>query len=292
MSGKRRRPSKKEYERQEREEADRESKANCESENRQARMAVLWQELRKKQTQARIRKAVQTELGATLLELIDLQKKEIQYLVPFRCERDKIHTHFREQLENLRSARIWAEIEQLINTGVIKIRQPTPTQQHEWKRRVHRWADVGLIEYEFGGAGEAEWRRSIPGVLSLHLQPTCFGYQPTCLDEIFSGGRVNTRRLQDLFGVNCNRFPKDPSVKNGRERSYNHHAIVKIMNALLSEKRKSRGRRLQTWPSDPNIRTRMLNGIAERVKIIAREKDIIDAFVTLVPRHCPDSAKK
>jgi hypothetical protein len=303
MSGKRRRLSKKEYERLEREDAEREAKARSDSEDRQQKIRVLWglkgarpqlkeQKLKKLMHSIRLTggDALIDEVGE-LVELVALQDREIEYLTQFRDDLEGMRKHCPNELQNLINRvadKTWPALrDEMIKTG--RIKPPKPKEMWEYKRV--RPPGVGLIESEFGGAGEAEWRRSIPGVFSLHFQG--FHYQPTCLDEIFAGRGVNMRRLQELFGVHRNRFPRNlPSIKNGRERSYNHRAVVKIMNALLSAKRKSRGRRLQTWPSDPKVRTRVLSGIKARIKSLSTPEQIKAEFLAVIHRHLPDSAEK
>ena len=91
------------------------------------------------------------------------------------------------------------------------------------------------------------------------------------------------------------------------------------MEALLSElgkhKSPARGRSKRLWLSDPVLRTRVLNGIKERIMSFATElrekleirledkadqdklfhlwqKEVADQFLAIVRCHLPDSAKK
>jgi hypothetical protein len=111
MKRKRRRLSKKKHEQLEREEAEKESKVRSESEKRQERIKVLWQELQSghlpKETDKEL---AETELVHSLVELVHLQRLEIQYLTQFRRHWEEIHAHYPEQLENLSSASLFAEL--------------------------------------------------------------------------------------------------------------------------------------------------------------------------------------
>jgi hypothetical protein len=194
----------------------------------------------------------------------------------------------------------------------------TPKQRHERERQGYNWRGVGLIEYEFGGKGEAEWRKSslsgMPGV----------PYKPTCLDEILRGGfgevkmlpsflggppitidtRTNIRRLQELFGMHRNRFYRylrdSKNARSGRERLYSYLAILKLMQGLLTEESQehkgARGAPRRIWLSDPDLRAGVLSGIAVRINSLSVPEEIkprIKAkFLALVHSYLPDSAKK
>jgi len=80
MRGKRKRLSKKEYARLLRQRADEEARALSESADRQERIKILWQELQKKSDRAR--ELASDDLGGTLLELVGLQKTEIEHMRP------------------------------------------------------------------------------------------------------------------------------------------------------------------------------------------------------------------
>ncbi len=313
--------NKKERERYERERADRESKARAESEDRQEKIKVLWglkeQDPKAKSYKERLNEqklkeqklkkllncikdlAKNDELAdqlAELVELAGLQHREIDYLARFRRDWERILDYYPEQLEDLLTASNFAAVQPLVEKWVA---EEKPKKAWERRRRGYRRGGVGLIEYEFGGDREA--------------------YQPSCLDDILRGGVgedkmlpsllpwvpwiavdtvTNMRRLQDLFGVHRNRFPKKlPRRRMGREIVYDWCAVVKIMNALLSEKpgerkRPARGRPRRLWLSDPDLRNRALSGIEARINSISVPKEIARKFLTLVRRHRADSAKK
>jgi hypothetical protein len=204
-----------------------------------------------------------------LIELAGLQDREIGYLTQFRRELERIRAYYPEKLENLSSASVFAEMKPLIEA--ISANE-NPKKEWERKRgRYRRWAGagVGLIEYEFGGAGEAYLRKHslLPGQLGS-------AYEPTCLDNIFAGGTVRMRSedvtldpqpsdslapflsktqhkaaLKELFGMERHRFGTElRSIKQGREEWYDYDAVVTIMHRLLSEKeredkRPKRGKR-------------------------------------------------
>jgi hypothetical protein len=324
--------NKKKREQLKREVADRESKARAESEARQETIKVLWgvkkQDLKaktpkerklneqklKEQKLKRLLNCIKDlaendELADQLVELVELaglQDREIDYLEQFRDELEQVRAHYPEQLENLSSASLMARVQPLIEKLAA---EEKPKKAWERTRGGYRWAGVGLIEYEFGGDAEAKWRKS-----SLTGLP----YQPSCLDDILRGGVgevktqpsllglppitvdtvTNMRRLQELFGMHRNRFPKKlPPRPMGREKVYDWCAVKKIMDALLSErcgprKRSVRGRPRTLWLSDPDLRKRVLSGIEARINSISVPKEIATAFLDLVRRHRVDSAKK
>jgi len=252
-------------------------------------------------------------LVGELVELALLQDREIEYLTQFRRELERFQAHCPEQLKDLRRATTHAEVMQ------IKFPEPTPKRRYELKRGDYKWCGgVGLIEYEFGGMGEAEWRKS-----SL-----CSGlgsaYQPICLDDLFAGGAVhmdNSEReavflgqgrhrilepgLQLLFGMHRNRFPKNlpryDNRRNRRERLYDYRAVKEIMDALLTNgpsqntKPRGRGAPKNVWPN-PARRICVLSGIEARIKSLSVpeqiEPQIKAEFLAVVRRHMPDSAKK
>ena len=166
-------------------------------------------------------------------------------------------------------------------------------EPQNWDRKRQRYKlfrEVGLIEYEFGGVGEAEWRKT--SLSRLAGLP----YRPACLDKVFGGGSVKMHEnngepgLQDLFGMHRNRFPKNlPAREKGRETWYDYRAVVKIIHRLLSEPRDSetpkRGRTRRLWPSNPDMRVRILTGIMSRMESLSVSGDIWDAFAAVVCFH-------
>jgi hypothetical protein len=234
---------------------------------------------------------------------VHLQRLEIQYLTQFRRHWEEIHAHYPEQLENLSSASLFAELRLFIEARLTEKKPNWEDKRHGYKLS----SGVGLIEYQFGGAGEAEWRRhSLSGRLGLPCEPTC-------LDKIFAGGRLKIREregemmcfwspghrirepgLQNLFGMHRNRFPKNlPRKEDGREIWYDYRAIVEIMRALLLEKpRKGKGS-VRLWlRGDLVLRTRVFGGIATRIDSLSMSGAIARAFLGVVDRYVPDLAKK
>ena len=331
------------------------AKAGSESEDRQENIKVLWglkeQDLKGKTYNQRERKEREIKsqklekvlysvraltdndafIGEVeeLVELAHLQDREIEYLTQFRHDLQRIEAHYPEQLEKLRCESLSSELPPLF-----LVEQSKRTKRRRYKS-LGGGDDAGLIEYEFGGAGEAEWRKSMPSGLSGDPP-----YQPICLDDIFRGGVgevetlpgcvgqpsttvstvTNMQRLEALFGMHRNRFPQGlPHRKKGREILYDWLAVVKIMDALLSEKPTTRekgargGSQRKLWlndPDDPGLRTRVLRGIEKRMNSIpagkhkaallwsARQhifsvipKHIKAEFLAVIHRHLPDSAK-
>jgi hypothetical protein len=226
-----------------------------------------------------------------LVELAGLQDREIEYLKEDQREMEQMREHCPSELQALLSKSAAAELEKLVKTGAIKLPTPTSKQKSEWKRSMV--SGVGLIEWEFGGGAQAEWRKYwLPG----------FGgppYSPACLDEIFRGGAVTMRRLQELFGMRRNRFPrnlpcfKDP--RDRRERLYGYDAVCLIMDSLLSErpfarqKRCRGGSQRRLWlrnPDDPYLMTRVLERIEARICSLSEvPEQIAQAFRVVVRKH-------
>jgi hypothetical protein len=329
MKRKRRRLSKKKLEQLEREEAEKESKARSESEDRQEEIKVLWglaeqqlgtaknpkeRKLKEKQLKAKkltqLLKSVEDLTGnddlvdpvRELIRLAALQDREIEYLMQFRRDWERIDAHYPDQLENLSSASLF-DLRLFIETRLAE-------QNPNWEDRRHGYklfSGVGLIEYQFGGAGEAEWQRhSLSGALGLP-------YEPTCLDKIFAGGRLKMHEregemmsfwspghrirepgLQNLFGMHRNRFPKNLSPKeDGRETWYDYRAVVETMRALLLEKSGEAKGSARLWlRGDQVLRTRVLSGIAARIDSLSVSGVIARAFLGVVRQYPPDSAKK
>jgi hypothetical protein len=326
------------HERLKREIAEREEKGRSDSEDRREGINAFW-DLDEQQLRAaknpKERKLKEQELKAKklkellksvrdstrnndlvdrvveLIELAALQDCEIEYLMQFRCDWERIQAHYPEQLESLSTASLFTWLQPF---GKTLTEKATPKQKHQRGRRIYTWlSGVGQIGYEFGGAGEAAFRKM--GNLSG------LPYEPSCLDNIFVGGvvhmddsegemtlppyRIIKPGLQSLFGMDKNQFPKDlPSFKNPhnrRERLYKYRAVRDSMRSFLSEKlrehkRPARGRPLKRWLNDPDLRKRVLNGIEARIKSLSVPEQIkphIKAdFLAVVHRHLADSAKK
>jgi len=306
MSGKRRRRrlSKKEYEQLERKEAELESDARSESEDRQERIKVLWDAITSGELAQDAKDLADNELIRSLTELAQKQKCEIEYLGKFRRELELIRAYYPEKLDNLSSASVFAALQPLIEKLCA---EEKPNK--EWERKRGRYRR--LIECEFGGDAEANLRKS--SLFGLSGLP----YQPSCLDDILRGGVgevkmqpsffgppiavdtvTNMRRLQDLFGMHRDRFPKEPRGRRmGTKIVYDWCAVLKIMDTLLSErcerrKRSVRGRPRTLWLSHPDLCNRVLSGIKARINSISVPKEIATAFLDLVRRHRVDSAKK
>jgi hypothetical protein len=306
-----------EHERLKREKAEKRAEARRESDDRQETIKVLSKEcegLPKRrdfnELLDELEKLADTYGSSlsdrlrSLHQLAELQDREIEYLTQFRRDWERIQAYYSEQLETLNTQSLFAQFRRHADT---LLAPEEPKKEWERKRGGYRRirAGVGLIEYEFGGDGEAKWRKS-----SLSGLP----YQPSCLDDILRGsvGEVkmqpsfrgppiaidtvtNMRRLQILFGIHRDRFPKELRGRSmGKMIVYDWRDVVKIMGALLSEPRKRslRGRPRTLWLSDPDLRTRVLSGIEARINSISAPKEIVTACLDLVRHHRVDSAKK
>jgi hypothetical protein len=181
--------------------------------------------------------------------------------------------------------------------------QPQPTERQKYEREHRRkWHRNfrNSIEYQFGGGLEAEWKKQ-----TLLFSPddpfykSILSSRQDCLDDIFAGYPVNMQKLEDLFDMDRHRLSKvlQGGVQKGR---YDYRDVAKIMEALLSEKRrrkrKRRGRSLRNpWlddPDDPNRRRRVLNGIKARINRLSVEEEIRNTSLAVIQRHLPNSGKK
>jgi hypothetical protein len=310
--------TKKRGELEKRKRAEREAEGRGESKVRQEKIKVLWDfdeaqlkaaknptERKIKEQELKAQKLKQLLDGvresakddglvdsiSDLVELAGLQDREIEYLKEDHLLMERMREHCPVELEALKSKSGLAWAEQLIKTRAIKLPTPTSKQKSEWTRSMV--PGIGFIEWEFGGAGEAEWRKYwMPGFLGPP-------YSPTCLDEIFRGGAVTMRRLQELFGMRRNRFPRNlPCSKDPRDRRkmlYGDSAVRLIMESLLSERpfaRQKRGRggsEGRLWlgdPDDPCLMTRVLGGIKARISSLhGVPEKIAQAFLVVVQKH-------
>jgi hypothetical protein len=203
---------------------------------------------------------------------------------------DKIRKYSPNELENLVSTSSAREFRAFVSALSGTLPEPPPTRKYERQRRSWRRNFFSSIEYQFGGAAEAERRKPLS-----HGLP----YEPTCLDDIFVGETVNMQSLEDLFfGLERHRLSK--ALQGVQKRRYDYRAVAKIMEALLSEKRrkkrKRRGRPLRKpWlddPNDTNRRRRVLTGIKARIHRLSVDEEICDTFLAVIRRHLPNSGKK
>jgi hypothetical protein len=126
--------------------------------------------------------------------------------------------------------------------------KPKAKQKSKDKRRWFRRNFHNSIEYQFGGAAEAErrkqlaWLSNLPpldlGILAGHQAPRTLDSERTCLDDVFAGQTVNMQRLEDLFGTY--RHHLLAILQGSHKPPYNYLDVVKIMHALLSEKPRKR----------------------------------------------------
>jgi hypothetical protein len=276
MGGKRRRLSKKECERLKQKRVKEEAKARSDSEDRQARIKQLWNEITSGHLVAKEddkEGLAAHPLVVSLVELADLQKREIEYMRPNHWLCEWAETHAPNEVAALKAKHPFSVVLAHTLARAIKL---APKQKQEQDRRHKSRYRSGLIEYEFGG--EADARLGAP-------------YDPTCLDDIFCGYGVNMDYLEILFGLERHRFPKtSPRLRVGRKILYFALDVVKIMDALLNEKsperkRRARGRPRKQWLSDPDVRKRVLMGIGSRALVLSMHRDILGAFLAVVCCH-------
>jgi hypothetical protein len=232
----------------------------------------------------------ENELGQTALELVALQKCAIDYLGAFQELLQQITEHFPSECERIKAANTSKELDKAYSAIEPLLPKLSPKQKQERTRR-HKWSmdGMGLIEWDFGDRREALLRRD-PILSLIPSQLRTLG--PTCLDDIFIGATVGTKRLQELFGMHRNRFGKVPPVSRGR---YGWTAVLTIMDRLLGQDAsasKMPGRPLRAWPSDPKVRLPMVRAIEARLNTFPMPEHIRVKFLTLVRRYLPDSVKK
>jgi hypothetical protein len=201
-----------------------------------------------------------------LIDLARLQDREIEYLMQFRRDWERIRHYYPEKLEDLSVASLRAKWPPHIEK---RLAGQNPKRTWDRTRRRSRAPQLNSIEYQFGGAGEAAWRKS-----SFSGQP----YDPTCLRKIIIGAPINMRELQDLFWpLGRDRFPKDVlrshSYREGREIFYRNPAVPMTMKTLLKEEsakgKRAQGKARRIWLRGPELRIRALSGIDAYTKGIA-----------------------
>ena len=224
---------------------------------------------------------------------------------------EPIRRRFPDELDNLSSAVWHAELRELGEALASTRPKPTSRQAFERKRRKWHRKFYNSIEYQFGGAAEAERRKALYPFHSLLYELTSLDdilvwerrkplsalhglpYEPTCLDDIFAGVAVNMQRLEDLFfGIDRHRLSELVSernrIKRGREVRYDYRAVAEIMGNLLKEPRK-KGKRSTLgrpprapWLNDNERRRHVLSGIEARINSFPVREDIKDAFLKVV----------
>ena len=160
--GRKRRRSKKYYERLERELAEEKAKDRADSENRQERIKVLWDldELRRnasknpkngKLTERKLKKqklkglleSISDSTGnkdleaqiTELIELAGLQDREIEYLMQFRRHWEEIEAHYPERLEDLLAASLFP----IFRPGYLAANLPAMPVSQNWEDRRQRY---------------------------------------------------------------------------------------------------------------------------------------------------------
>jgi hypothetical protein len=215
------------------------------------------------------------ELVDWLTELACLQDREIEYLMQFRRDWEQIRRSNPEKLQDLSRASLMSLVLESLPYLENQHAGLTPSQRWERYQRRSEDGEVDSIEYQFGGAGEAAWRKS-----SLADQP----YQPTCLLKVLMGVPFHMRHLLDLFYPlgrdRLSKYVQSYSYENGREVLYRPPVVPMTMKALLSEgdepakRKRAQGKAKRIWltdPDDPNLRIRVLRAIEVHIKGLHRE---------------------
>jgi hypothetical protein len=113
-----------------------ESQARRESEARQERIKVLWHAITSGDLARDAKDLAENELVRSLVELVHLQKLEIEYLTRFRRDWERILAYYPEHLRKLSFESKMAERQPLIEKQLAEERS---TKRYERKRHRYQW---------------------------------------------------------------------------------------------------------------------------------------------------------
>jgi hypothetical protein len=210
-----------------------------------------------------------------------------------------IRQHRPDELAELISESRDAEVALMSSGWSSTQRTLTAKQRYERKRSKRNRSFSRSIEFQFGGGLEdrVDWKL----MLSPLLGPT--GYKKSvrdsqrCLDDIFDGESVNMLRLEELFWMDRHRLARP--LRRLRTRRFNYLAVTKIMDFLLTEKRRRKRERSKPgrsprlpWLYDRAFRLRALSGIEARIMSRSMNSDIASAFLKVIRQHLARSGKK
>ena len=146
--------SKKERERLERQKAEKESKARNESKDRQERIKVLWKALTSGSLAPKDKESADSEPLRSLVELVDLQKREIEYLTQFRREQEWIRAGCAAQQSGklgIAAILLMGETHPFTRKSDRKFTAKQKAQLwYLYKRRGYDKDGIGEIERQFG----------------------------------------------------------------------------------------------------------------------------------------------
>ena len=189
---------------------------------------------------------------------------------------ERIRQHFPGVLDRLNQISSYEDAAKLALNWEGAQPKPTPGEVYERKRAASHRPGIGLIQQQFG---------VVPHSFS-GFSPLLSESPPDCLDKILRRGRVSMLYLEELFGFGHDRFPKN--LNGRRDRRYDFRDVFKIMKALLSDRRrKKRGRPRELWldkPDDPELTTRVLNAIEQRMNSLSVREEIRGKFLSVVRR--------
>jgi hypothetical protein len=246
---------------------------------------------------------------------------------------ESIRRNYPDELEKLREKSRWADA----LTWAAKQPQPSSKKKYEHKRRKWNRSFFKSMEYQFGGGLEAESQK---GLLLPNdpVHKSDVSRMQDCLDDIVAGDTVNMSRLEDLFfGIDRHRLGKLLSSEDDKGSSeddkgsseddkgrYDHRSVVKIMDALLSQKPRQKRKRSKPgrpqrppWLNNDVQRAYVLAGVAARIhgieadrweKVLSEndvatadayernvrewKRKIANSFLDVIRSHLPDSGKK
>ena len=125
--------NKKELQRLKRRHAERELKDRTNSEDRRERMSVLWRVL--KQSRDGLKEVAQHEIGQTLLELVQLQRYEIEYLASFWHLARQLNERFPKQWQDLEYENALTEVNRIASAVLPSQAARSSKQKQEDTRR-------------------------------------------------------------------------------------------------------------------------------------------------------------
>ena len=215
----------------------------------------------------------------------------------FFLQIESMRKYYPDQLSNLTSM-------SFVKDFVLQVGETTipPKRKYEWNRRKGRSRRTkGDIEEQFGPREASDIASPPTLLLNPYLGP--LGHQvpePSCLDEVFTGGLVRMRKLEDLFLKDRHDFPRALSkIREGRCIFYDYRSVVKIMDSLLQipevrarPRRIKHGRRRSVWLRSPETRATVLSGIAKRLTTVSAPPEIKRAFRDLIVKYKTDSGAK
>jgi hypothetical protein len=213
---------------------------------------------------------------------------------------ERIHRHFPDQLEELRSKSSYATAVAIASAQMHAQLPPKAWQKYErdhrrkWRRNFFK-----SIEYQFGGRFEADFRNQnlLLALSNPRAYATMLSESQDCLDDIFAAKTINMQKLQDLFGMERHQLSKP--LRGLETRLYTYVAVATCMDFFLKQnprirrKKTTPGRsRREPWLNDTDLRLRVLRGIEARINSRSVRSDVAKAFSAVIRPRLKKSGKK